>query len=150
LKINCNFTIFNRYIVYCPGCAKLYGLQPGYSDPKRIFDTKRRVYIVKHKEFQRDPLKVDDLKIDTWRPYFYDSFNRVGNCTILSLCENVDALIKVIKGGSFSLHNDANSKNAFLNNSNFLLRPFTSLRIYWKLIDDPTVEPNRTFSSENI
>lgn len=95
-------------------------------------------------------MKCDDIKIDTWRPYYYDSFNRVGNCTILSLCENVDALIKVIKGGSFSLHNDSNSKLAFLNNANFTLKPYTSLRIYWKVISDTTLDPVSVSAKENI
>mmetsp|Transcript_23692 Transcript_23692/g.27244 ORF Transcript_23692/g.27244 Transcript_23692/m.27244 type:complete len:366 (-) Transcript_23692:268-1365(-) len=95
-------------------------------------------------------MKFEGVKIDTWRPYFYDSFNRVGNCTILSLCENVDALIKVIKGGSFSLHNDSLSKTAFLNNSNFSLKPYTSLRLYWRLIKDTTLDESQLITKVNI
>jgi hypothetical protein len=85
LSINCHFTIYNKYIVYCPPCSQLYNLQLGYGDQKKILDTKRRLYIVKHKEFYPDMLAATKVKVDTWRPYFYDSFNRVGNCTILSL-----------------------------------------------------------------
>jgi len=137
------------YIIYCPSCSKSYGLSPGCSNDK-ILDTKRRLYIVKHKEFQTYPLKDENIKIDTWRPYFYDSFNRVGNCTILSLCENVDALIKIIKGGSLSLHSDSYSKTAFLNHSSFALKPYTSLRIYWKIFKDTTLDPINAISSSNL
>jgi hypothetical protein len=147
LKIDCHFI---NYITYCPGCSKSYGLSPGYSDPK-ILDTKRRLYIVKHEELVSYPLRDNKIKIDTWRPYFYDSFNRVGNCTILSLCENVDALIKVIKGGSLSLHSDSlSSRTAFFSNTNFSLRPYTSLRIYWKIVNDTTLSPEMLNSSDNI
>lgn len=99
---------------------------------------------------QTFPVKEDDLKLDTWRPYFYDSFNRVGNCTILSLCENVDALIKVIKGGSLTLNNDTYSKTAYLNSSSFEFKPYTSLRIYWKLMKDPFVENGKIMAKSNI
>lgn len=149
LKLECHFTYYTKYTLYCPGCAKLYNIQPN-PDKRRILDTKRRVYIVKHKDFEEDPSKCEDIKIDTWRPYFYDSFNRVGNCTILSLCESVDALIKVIKGGSFSLHNDSYSKSAFLNNSNFNLKPYTSLRIYWKIVKDTTLDHESLISEANV
>ena len=150
LKIECHFSVYNKSMLYCPGCSKLYGLAPGYSDQKKTLDTKRRLYIVKHKEFQSDLAKNNEIKIDTWRPYFYDSFNRVGNWTIFSLWENVDALIKVIKGGSFSLHNDTNSKTAFLNNSNFKLKPYTSLRIYWKVMKDTTLETTQLIAESNV
>ena len=95
-------------------------------------------------------MKEDDLKIDTWRPYFYDSFNRVGNLTILSLCENVDALIKVLKGGSLSIHNDSQIKNTSLKNSSITLKPYTSLRIYWKLLNDPSNSPSKLMLKDNI
>jgi len=59
--------------------------------------TRKRLYVVQHKDFEVDQMKkVEDLKINMWRPYFYDNYNRVGNCTIVSLTEHVDALIKVL------------------------------------------------------
>ena len=146
LRINCNI---KPYTIYCPGCTKFYGLSPGYSDEK-ILDTRRRLYIVKHKELEKFPVKEDDLKIDTWRPFFYDSFNRVGNLTILSLCENVDALIKVLKYGSLSVHSGTKIYNSSLNNSSIKLQSYTSLRIYWKLINDPSQSSTKFIAKENI
>jgi len=119
-------------------------------DYSRLFDTKRRLYIVKNKEFETDYNKKEKVEIDTWRPFFYDSFNRVGNCTILSLCENADALIKVIKGESFSLHNASTSVSSFLNNSHHHLRPYTSLRIYWKIANNTHIPDEELIQGSNI
>lgn len=52
------------------------------------FKSERWLYIVFHKDVETDMLKkADDLKINQFRPYYYDSFNRVGNCTLLNLNE---------------------------------------------------------------
>lgn len=67
---------------------------------------------------------VEELRVNMWRPYFYDNYNRVGNCTVINLNEHVDALIKVLS-----------SKKMFIgkHNQKHVLQGYTSLRIYWKM-----------------
>lgn len=108
---------------------KYEGLEPGFRLSEIV--TKKRVYIVNHKELETDVKKSETMKINMWRPYYYDSFNRVGNCTVLSLNESVDALIKVIRGEKHMVSSKATS---------FKLHSYASLRIFWRFenIDDCT------------
>jgi hypothetical protein len=48
------------------------------------------------------------------------------------------------------LHNDLSSKTAFLSNPNFQLKPYTCLRLFWKVFKDPTLEHSRLFSIDNM
>ena len=42
------------------------------------------------------------------------------------------------------------SKTSFMSNTNFSLKPYTCLRIYWKLIKDTTLEPSALNSKANV
>ena len=84
-----------EYKICCAHCLPKFENMPAGFLPSEL-KTSRRVYIVSHQDRVAQALGSEETKINTWRPYYYDAFNRVGNLTVLSLNEQVDALIKAI------------------------------------------------------
>lgn len=76
---------------YCKQCAKNKGYPLGY--PIEL-NQKRRVYIVKNTSPCSNVTDTNKPGIlERWKPFVYDSFNRIGNLTVIRLNKKIDKLI---------------------------------------------------------
>eukprot|EP00826_Nyctotherus_ovalis_P005350 TRINITY_DN11207_c0_g2_i11.p1 TRINITY_DN11207_c0_g2~~TRINITY_DN11207_c0_g2_i11.p1 ORF type:complete len:759 (-),score=214.09 TRINITY_DN11207_c0_g2_i11:267-2543(-) len=104
-------------VMYCRQCAKNKGHTAGLCTE---LSQKRRFYIAKNNTPFANANDMVDGMIERWKPFGYESFNRVGNLTVIHLSKKLD---KILSG---------NHREAFLLAN---LDGYMSLRITWNIFD---------------
>jgi len=104
-------------IIYCRQCAKNKGHSSGLSPE---LNKKRRLYIAKNNTLLANANEMTEGVIERWKPFGYESFNRVGNLTVIRLNKKLD---KILAGSQREASLLAN------------LDGYMSLRITWNVFD---------------
>lgn len=104
-------------IMYCRQCAKNKDYTPGVCPE---LNQKRRLYIAKNNTLFANANDMGDGMVERWKPFGYESFNRVGNLTVIRLSKKLD---KILSG---------NQREASLLAN---LDGYMSLRITWNVFD---------------
>jgi len=104
--------------MYCKQCAKMKGLQLGY--PNEL-NQKRRLYLLKTSQACNSSEDINKPgTLERWRPFGYESFNRVGNLTVIKLSKRLDKLLS-----------QKQHEVGMLNP----LDGYVSMRIFWNITD---------------
>jgi hypothetical protein len=104
-------------VMYCRQCAKNKGHSSGLSSE---LNQKRRLYIAKNNTPLANANDMTDGMVERWKPFGYESFNRVGNLTVIHLSKKLDTLLTGNQHEASLLAN---------------LDGYISLRITWNVFD---------------
>jgi hypothetical protein len=77
---------------FCRHCASLRGIPLGF--PQEL-NQKRRIYMVKNTVCCNSISELNEVPFERWKPFLYDSFNRIGNLIILRINSKLEQSIKI-------------------------------------------------------